>query len=326
MSNFFLLRLTILVILGWACSCSSAEALASPSSRQRQRKVVGRHTKYTNPATTLPPTPSLPPALETGYINTDINVSIWYAIFGRPLSESLAHGMPPLLFLHGGFGNSDYFGHQVASLLAAAATHRQEEDATTQPPITIITLDSRGQGRSTGLTAPISYDLMAADVLHSLDHFSIPKCTIAGWSDGGIIGLAIAMSAPHRLARLFAFAAQYSYANTNASVATAPTFQAYLARTQREYGVLNPSGPQGWPVLLQKLMSMYDILPNWSEGNFTRIPTPASADPSPPLIWVVDAADEEVVDLDTPRTMHDWVSGSFVLLLFGFFRLCLQRW
>lgn len=249
-------------------------------------------TRYTSPSDTLPPTPKLPPAIQTGYVNTDVNVSIWYSIFGKSLQISKEPKKPPIVFLHGGFGNSDYFADQIRDL---------QHDGST-----LISLDSRSQGRSTGLNANISYSLMADDVTKVLDFLEISKAIIVGWSDGGIIGLTLAMGSPSRVERLFAFAAQYSYNNTNATASDSPVFQQYLARAKEEYQELSPM-PQSFDVLYEKLNAMFSVLPDWTQRDFAAIPTP-DKDNTAPLIWIVDAADDEVVDLDTPRTLHSWVS------------------
>ena len=63
----------------------------------------------------------------------------------------------------------------------------------------MIVADSRGHGRSTRTAEPYGYDLMASDYLALLDYLKIDKAALVGWSDGGIIGLDIAMSHPERL-------------------------------------------------------------------------------------------------------------------------------
>ena len=50
-------------------------------------------------------------------------------------------------------------------------------------------MDSRGHGRSSFDETPISYEVMASDVLGLMDHLGLEKADIVGWSDGAIIGL-----------------------------------------------------------------------------------------------------------------------------------------
>jgi len=71
----------------------------------------------------------------------------------------------------------------------------------------VIVADSRGHGRSTRSGKPFGYKLMADDYLALLDHLKIDKVALVGWSDGGIIGLDIAMRHPERIIKLWAFGA-----------------------------------------------------------------------------------------------------------------------
>ena len=71
----------------------------------------------------------------------------------------------------------------------------------------MIVADSRGHGRSTRKDQPYGYDLMASDYLALLDYLKVDKTALVGWSDGGIIGLDIALNHPERLTRLYAQAA-----------------------------------------------------------------------------------------------------------------------
>ena len=82
----------------------------------------------------LPATPALPKAEHSGVAAVN-GIRLWYAVFG--------HG-DPVILVHGGLANSDYWGLQVPVL----ARHYQ-----------VVVLDSRGHGRSTRTVAPIGYDV-----------------------------------------------------------------------------------------------------------------------------------------------------------------------
>ncbi len=135
---------------------------------------------------TLPPTPHLPQGTVGRRIDID-GARIWYAEWGGRSKRA------PVLLLHGGFGNSNYFGRLIPALL----DHGYR----------VVAMDSRGHGRSTRSAAPYSYHLMAEDVIGLLDALKIRRVSVVGWSDGGIIGLDLAMNHPDRLNRLFAFGA-----------------------------------------------------------------------------------------------------------------------
>ena len=68
-----------------------------------------------------------------------------------------------------------------------------------RPPYKVILVDSRGHGRSTRDARPFGYDLMADDVVALMDTLEIDKADIVGWSDGGIIGIDLAMRHPDRV-------------------------------------------------------------------------------------------------------------------------------
>lgn len=98
----------------------------------------------------------------------------------------------PILLIPGGLSDQHVWDAQLPIL---ARDH------------TVIVADSRGQGRSTRTDDPITYGLMADDYVALLDFLHIDKVDLVGWSDGGIIGLDIAMRYPERLTSLFAQAA-----------------------------------------------------------------------------------------------------------------------
>ncbi|MCH4541168.1 esterase [Ochrobactrum sp. POC9] len=110
-------------------------------------------------------------------------IEMYYRIVGKG---------PPILLIPGGLSDQHVWDAQLPIL----ARHH-----------TVIVADSRGQGRSTRTDDPITYGLMADDYVALLDFLHIGKVDLVGWSDGGIIGLDIAMRYPERLKSLFAQAA-----------------------------------------------------------------------------------------------------------------------
>jgi pimeloyl-ACP methyl ester carboxylesterase len=101
-----------------------------------------------------------------------------------------------VIFLHGGLANTDYWGNQVP---AVAAHH------------TVILMDSRGHGCSTRDAGPYGYDLMADDVVALRDVLKIPKADVVGWSDGGILGIDLAMRHEDRVGKVFRLRRQHSH-------------------------------------------------------------------------------------------------------------------
>jgi pimeloyl-ACP methyl ester carboxylesterase len=240
--------------------------------------AMGKPVLAASPWATLPPTPTLPAAAESGWARVD-GVRLWYAEFG--------HGEPVLL-LHGGLANSRYWGNQVRALMG----HYR-----------VIVMDSRGHGRSTRDAQPFGYDLMAKDVVGLLDHLKIKRVALVGWSDGAIIGLDIAMHHPERLSKLFAFAANFDTAGVS-DVGHSPTFTAFEARAGREYASLSAT-PADYGAFLKAITAMWAREPNWSKRDFAHIAVPT---------WIVDADHDEAITQDQPRTMADWIPNAGLLI------------
>ena len=161
----------------------------------------------------------------------------------------------PVVMLHGGLANSDYFGNQVAAL---APDHR------------IILVDSRGHGRSTRNAQPFSYDLMIDDVVALLDQLGIARARIVGWSDGAIIGLDMAMRHPDRVDRVFAFGANTATSGLKPDVERNPTFARFIARAREEYIKLSPT-PHDYAAFLGQIGQMWRTQPNWTDDQLGKI-------------------------------------------------------
>jgi pimeloyl-ACP methyl ester carboxylesterase len=197
---------------------------------------------------TLPPTPA-PIATDRGGQAQANGIGIHYAIYG--------HGSP-VIFLHGGLANADYWGNQVR---AVAAHH------------TVILMDSRGHGRSTRDTRPYGYDLMADDVVALMDVLKIRKADIVGWSDGGILGLDLAMRHKDRVGKVFAFAANTVTSGVVDGVEKNPTFAAYIERAGHEYAA-HSATPKEYDAFVDQISKMWAEQPNWTDAQLMAIDTP----------------------------------------------------
>jgi pimeloyl-ACP methyl ester carboxylesterase len=203
---------------------------------------------------TLPPTPELPEGTVGKFTASD-GARIWFAQWGAE-----AHGVPVLL-LHGGEGNSNYFGNLVPILVKHGYR--------------VIAIDSRGHGRSTRTDVPITYHLMAEDVIQVLDRLKIQRVSLVGWSDGGCIGYDLAINHPQRLARLFAFGADADVSGLNDDGANSPVFRAYSARVRDEYRRLSPT-PEQWENFDAAINKMWYSLPAYTADQLRSVAVPTT--------------------------------------------------
>ncbi|MGH7059595.1 MAG: alpha/beta fold hydrolase [Stellaceae bacterium] len=227
---------------------------------------------------TLPPTPSLPKPVESGLAPVN-GIEIWYATFGRGA---------PVILLHGGLANANYWGHQVRAL---------------EPYYRVVVMDSRGHGRSTRDARPYGYDLMAEDVVGLMDYLKIPKAAIVGWSDGAIIGLDIAQRHPERLSKLFAFAANSDPSGV-ADIANSPVFNAFIARAAKEYAALSAT-PKDYKEFVAQITKMWETEPNWTAADLHRIAM---------AVWIVDADHDEAIRRSNTEFMAANIPGAGLLL------------
>ncbi|MFO1349854.1 MAG: alpha/beta fold hydrolase [Gammaproteobacteria bacterium] len=199
---------------------------------------------------TLPTPPAMPKADKSGFAPVN-GIEMYYAVYGAG---------DPMLLIHGGLGHADIWANQVAEL---AKTH------------TVIVADSRGHGRSTRNADPYGYDLMAADYLALLDFLKIDKVALVGWSDGGIIGLDIAMKHPERLTKLFAQAANATVDGVDPGVMQNKTFSAYIERAGQDYKRLSKT-PDQYDAFVEQISHMWESQPNWSQEQLAAIKVPTA--------------------------------------------------
>lgn len=197
---------------------------------------------------TLPPTPAPISTDRDGEAEAN-GIKIHYAIYGDG---------SPVIFLHGGLANMDYWGNQVP---AVAARH------------TVILMDSRGHGASTRDARPYGYDLMADDVAALMDALKIEKADIVGWSDGGIIGLDLELRHKDRVGKVFAFAANTVTSGVKEGVEKNPTFAAYIERAGHEYAKLSAT-PKEYDAFVDQIGKMWADQPNWTDAQLKGIDNP----------------------------------------------------
>ncbi|PUA43991.1 alpha/beta hydrolase [Pseudomonas protegens] len=229
---------------------------------------------------TLPPTPAPVAGAQAGYAEVN-GIRLYYS--------KLGHGSPVVL-LHGGLGNADYWGLQAKAL---AARH------------TVISVDSRGHGRSTRDARPYGYDLMADDVIALLDQLKIPRADFVGWSDGAILGLDLAMRYPQRVGKVFAYAANTQTSGVKEGVENNPTFAAYIERAGQEYARLSPT-PKEYPAFVEQIGHMWASQPNWSDADLARIKTP---------VLIVDGDHDEAIKREHTQYMAATIPGAGLLIL-----------
>jgi pimeloyl-ACP methyl ester carboxylesterase len=229
---------------------------------------------------TLPPTPAQIPSERSGQANAN-GISIHYAVYGQG---------SPVILLHGGLANTDYWGNQIQALA---------------PHHTVIVMDSRGHGRSTRDSRPYGYDLMADDVVALMDVLKVAKADIVGWSDGGILGLDLAMRHPDRIGKIFAFAANTVTSGVIDGVDKNPTFAAFIERAGHEYEARSAT-PQDYDAFVEQISKMWASEPNWTDAQLKAITEP---------VLVVDGDHDEAIKREHTEYIAATIPGAGLLIL-----------
>ena len=231
---------------------------------------------------TLPPFPPMPKADESGYAPVN-DIQMYYAVYGQG---------EPLIMLHGGLGHSDVWGNQIP-LFAQY--------------FKVICADSRGHGRSTRSDQPYSYDLMASDVLALMDYLKIDKASIVGWSDGGIIGLDIAMNHPERLNKLFAFGANTNVAGLRPDIDKSVVFNKYIAVAGQDYQRLSKT-PDQYDAFVKQINQMWATQPNFTADQLAKIHVPVA---------IADGEHDEAIRQEHDVEMANAIPGAQLMILPG---------
>lgn len=180
------------------------------------------------------------------------DIKVYYEIYGAG---------EPLLLLHGNSGSIENLLYQIPEL----SKHFK-----------VIAVDSRAQGKSTDSDKEITYALMASDMSALIDKLNLGSVHVVGWSDGGNVGLELALAQPQKVKKLVTFGANYTHENWMAqpdSVAmeandprllkTAPLMKKY------KEGLDKLS-----PVVRKKLADLTEKYPNFTEGQLKQIRVP----------------------------------------------------
>ncbi len=230
------------------------------------------------PWRTLPETPKLPTASQEGYVSAG-GAEIWYGVYGSG---------EPVIMLHGGLANSDYWGYQVPEL----AKRYQ-----------VVVIDSRGHGRSTRDTNDFTYDLMSSDVIAVMDRLNVSKADIVGWSDGAIIALKLAIGSPDRISGVFAFGAN-SDPSGMYDVSDSIIFKEYLQRTRNEYESSSRTSGE-YEEFAGQMQKMWASQPDLTKKDLRGIQVPT---------WIAGGDHEEVVKRSNTLFLADNIPNCGLLI------------
>lgn len=180
-------------------------------------------------------------------------ISLYYETYGPEHSSRT-----PVLVIHGAGASLETMHHFIHEF---AADRR------------VIAPDSRAQGRSTDAPGPLTYSKMGTDMIALLDTLHIKQVDVIGWSDGGIVGLDMAMKHPDRVHRLMAIGANYDTTGVPPDVFTSADVVEAEKDEKQLYDLIAPDRSH-FPVAVKKIETMIKTEPRYTLADLARITSP----------------------------------------------------
>jgi pimeloyl-ACP methyl ester carboxylesterase len=165
----------------------------------------------------------------------------------------------PLLLLHGGTGS-------IPDKWIPFLT----------PHFRVIAPEQMGHGRTADLVdRPFHYHDMAEDTVELLRRLEIESAVVVGYSDGGIIGLDMAIHHPEHVTKLAVTGANARFDGyTSENQEWVRSFDPTSQPVSEQYAQLSPDGAAHWPVILERLKPMWASEPSFTNEELQRIQAP----------------------------------------------------
>ena len=237
------MRLTVCLA---ACALNCLTILGAEPTPAARAKTGGA----TQPSdSTVAPTA----ATAAGHYATVHGLKMYYEIHGKG---------PALLLLHPGMGAIPAWPAAIEYFSKAYQ---------------VIAPEQMGHGRTADIPSRMmNYHDMAEDTVELLNQLRIESVYVVGFSDGGIVGLDLAINHPQLVKKL-----AVSGANRSPDIPAKPGEDPIqpppeLMKFIRDlYGRLSPDGPDHFPVVFARVQQMQRTQPNFSKAQLAAITSSA---------------------------------------------------
>jgi pimeloyl-ACP methyl ester carboxylesterase len=183
------------------------------------------------------------------YVDVD-GLHVYYEVHGQGA---------PLVLLHGGGVSLESFDSQVPEF-----AQRYQ----------VIVPERMGHGRTADANRPFHYHTMAEETVDFLNAIGVTQpVDVLGWSDGGIIGLDLAMHHPERVHRLVVTGTNF----TTAGIGPPPPgpgsekFAAGVDSLMQEAAAVTVGGDSEREAVMAKLSLMWSTEPDYTTADLATI-------------------------------------------------------
>ncbi|MEU0540697.1 alpha/beta hydrolase [Nocardia sp. NPDC005978] len=176
------------------------------------------------------------------------DVATWYDVHGDG---------EPVVLLHGGFVDSRMFAPAMPALVGR---------------FRVYTTDRRGHGHTPDVEGPLTYEVMAEDLIAFLEKVVGEPAHLVGHSDGANVAMLVALRRPDLVRKLVLISGNFHHIGVLPGVMDGfedPDTQKYLAG---RYGEVSPHGETHFPVVAAKMLDMGRTGPTLAPEDLRDIP------------------------------------------------------
>jgi pimeloyl-ACP methyl ester carboxylesterase len=195
-----------------------------------------------------------------------------------------------VLLLHGGLSNSDAMLDLIGAPLSD--TYR------------VAAFDRRGHGRTADTDEPFHYATMADETIAFLEQLGGPAHLI-GWSDGGNVGLLVALRRPDLVGRLVMIGSNYHHEGLLPLPieGDSPVLEMLLA----DYSERSPDGADHFGEVVGKSLTMFATEPDLTVDDLHAVSVPV----------LVLVGDDDLIVLSHTCALYESIPGAQLAVVPG---------
>jgi pimeloyl-ACP methyl ester carboxylesterase len=196
-----------------------------------------------------------------------------------------------VLLLHGGLSESDAMLDTIGAPLSD--TYR------------VAAFDRRGHGRTADTDEPFHYATMADETIAFLEHLGGGPAHLIGWSDGGNVGLLVALRRPELVGRLVVIGSNYHHDGLLPLPVEADS--PVLTMLMESYGERSPDGVEHFGDVVMKTLTMFASEPDLTADDLAKVSVPV----------LVLAGDDDAIALSHTCSLFESISTAQLAVVPG---------
>jgi pimeloyl-ACP methyl ester carboxylesterase len=200
----------------------------------------------------------------------------------------------PVLLMHGGLSDADSFGQQTP---AFAERYR------------VVLPERRGHGRTADVEGPITYDLMADDTIAFMDALGTSPAHLVGWSDGGNVGLLVAIKRPDLVRKLVTIGSNFNADGLMAETKAAfsPDSPTSVVPVMRDMWKASAVDPDRFDAVFEKMERCWYDDYSIPAADLARIAAPT----------LVMVGDDDIARLEHTATLYETIPDAQLAVIPG---------